>query len=44
MSQIKQQSLAAIMAVIVSVASLQAIVTVPPAQAQISDAQLVELA
>ena len=44
MSNIKQNSLAAVIAVFVSVVSLQAIVTVPPAQAQTASAQVVELA
>ncbi len=44
MTQFKQHSFAAVMAVIISVVSLQAIVTVPPAQALASDAQMVELA
>ncbi|XUU61734.1 hypothetical protein ACRAQ6_05545 [Erythrobacter sp. HA6-11] len=44
MSTFKQQSVAAVMAVLISVISLQTIVTVPPAQAQTSTSQIVELA
>ena len=44
MSTFKQNSLAAVVAIFISAVSLQAIVTVPPAQAQTSSAQMVELA
>ncbi|WP_394730574.1 hypothetical protein [Altererythrobacter sp. GH1-8] len=44
MSNFKQQSLAAASAIFISIVSLQAIVTVPPAQAQSTATQQVELA
>lgn len=44
MTSFKQHSLAAVIAIFISAISLQAIVTVPPAQAQTATAQIVELA
>lgn len=44
MSTLKQNSLAAVIAIFISAISLQAIVTVPPAHAQVAAEQMVELA
>ncbi len=44
MTSFKNQTVAAIAAIFISAISLQAIVTVPPVQAQTADAQMVELA
>lgn len=44
MTQFKQQSLAIVIAIVLSTFSLQAIVTVPPAQASTPSMQSIELA